>query len=71
MKLSENSVKRPITVYMFTAVLVILGAISFTTRLGMLAVSPLLSTGFFRAKSCKSFRFEITFQVVSPGCRSI
>jgi len=43
--------------------------ISLGTRLGMLAVSPLLSTGIFRAKSCKPFRFEITFQVVSGRSR--
>src|SRR5215470_2251306 len=37
----------------------------FRTRLGKLAVSPLLSIWVFGAKSCKSFRFELTFQVVS------
>src|SRR5262249_23655465 len=34
------------------------------TRVGMLAVSPLLSMRIFRSKSLKSFRFEITFQLV-------
>jgi len=40
------------------------------SRHGKLAVTSLLSMGIFQARADKSFRFEITFYVVSRGYKN-
>jgi len=44
--------------------------LTLAARHGKLAVTPLLSMGIFQARADKSFRFEITFYVVSRGYKN-